>query len=63
MLLATMQGGGGGGGVNSHPMTTFFNCLTLLMKMIFINKKFKIILVPPSYFSLLLEYPSLLNDL
>jgi hypothetical protein len=33
------------------------------MKMIFINKKIKIILVPSSYFSLLLDYPSLLNDL
>ncbi len=53
MLLTTIGGGGGGGGGGGkkNPIQFFFNCLTLLMKMIF-NKKFKVILVPSSYFPL-----------
>jgi hypothetical protein len=54
-----------GGGVTFVPWQYFLNCLTMFMKMIFLNKKLKIILVPSSYFPLLskFHYSSLLNDI
>jgi hypothetical protein len=57
--------GQGGGGFDIHSMIIFFELLNIVPENNFLNKIFKIILVPPSYFPLLLQfhYPSLLNDI
>jgi hypothetical protein len=60
MLLTTI---GWGGDIPS--MTIFLGLLNIVHENDFLNKKLKIILVPPSYFPLFskFHYPSLLNDI
>jgi hypothetical protein len=62
MLLTTI---GWGRGFNIHPMIIFFKLLNIVDGNDFLNKNLKNILVPSSYFHLLLQlhYPSLSNEI
>jgi hypothetical protein len=62
MLLTTIGLEWGGGG-DIHSMTIFSELFNIVHDLL--NKNFKIILVPSSYFPLLsqFQYPSLLNDI
>ncbi len=63
MLLTTI--GPGEGGFDIHSMIIFLELLNIVHENNFLNKHFKIILVLPSFFPLILQfhYPSLLNDI
>jgi hypothetical protein len=60
MLLTTIGPGG-----DTHSMITFLKLLNIVHENNLLKTIFKIILVPPSYFPLLLQfhYASLLNDI
>jgi len=51
--------------VDTHSMIIFFELFNIVHENHFLNKNFKITLVPPSYFPPLSQfhYPSLLNDI
>jgi hypothetical protein len=63
MLLTTI--GLGVRRINTHSIIIFLELLNIVHENNFLNNFFKIILVPPSFFPLLLNfhYPSLLNDI
>jgi len=52
-------------GGDTHSITIFFELLSIVYESDFVNKIFRIILVPSSHFPLLSQfhYPSLLNDI
>jgi hypothetical protein len=64
-MLLTIIWARGGGGCDTHFMTIFFELLNIVHENDFLNKFFKIILVPSSYFPLLSQfhYLSSLNDI